>query len=433
MIDVSSQKWLKKKASILIAFSGGVDSRVLFDVLYKLRDEYNLRLYAFHLDHNLREESKRDADFVKKICKKHNIDLFDYSLDIEAIARDSKESIELTARKKRYELIDKIMTDKKIDYVATAHHSDDNVETFLLHLFRGSGVKGLSSIKEIDNSIIRPLISYSKSDIEEYAVNNNLEYVEDKTNFNSDYDRNKVRNKLIPLLEEEYAHHIKNNILKAIDAIRTDFEIVDEIFNELYDFSKDEFCLKNLRKKSYYHIKTFVLKLLEHRFHLVDVNSYQINLLTELIINNNSGHLVINNVKFSIESGYLVLVNDLANDIKKQELVIGNNYFQGYKISVSIGEYVDNKSTISIPINAVHGKIYARNRYPGDRFSPRGMSGTKKLKNFFIDSKIQKSKRDKVLLISDDIKIYWVYPYRKYEASIDKNSLFYNIIVYKTS
>ncbi len=432
MIDISSQKWLKQDISVLVAFSGGVDSRVLFDVLYSLKDEFKIKLYAFHLDHNLRSQSKEDADFVAKICSNHGIELFSYSLDIASISKEQKESIELTARKKRYELIDSLVRDKKIDYVATAHHSDDNVETFLLHLFRGSGMKGLSSMKECEGSIIRPLIRYSKSEIEDYASANGLEYVTDHTNYESDYSRNKIRNELIPLIEEQYSKNIKENIVKAIDAIRLDVELVDEIFSELYDFSKEKYELSNLKNKSYNHIKTFVLKLLEHRFSLVDVNSYQINLLTSLIINNDSGEIEINNVKFSIESGYLMLVINKDNTIEKKALMVGDNYYGDYRITISKGEYVDNKNTISIAESEIKGSLYARGREAGDRFRPSGMKGTKKLKNFFIDSKIRKSERDRVLIISDDIDIYWVYPYRKSERKVDYNGSFLNITVYKT-
>ncbi len=432
MIDISSQKWLKQNIKVLIAFSGGVDSRVLFDVLYRLKDRFNIELFAFHLDHNLRNQSKSDADFVTEICSKHKVELFSYSLDIASIAKENKESVELTARKQRYELIEKLMEEKNIDYVATAHHSDDNVETFLLHLFRGSGMKGLSSMKECEGSIIRPLIRYSKDDIENYAFNNDLKYVSDHTNYENDYSRNKIRNELIPLIEEKYSSNIKKNIIKAIDAIRLDVELVDEIFNELYDFTKKKYELSSLRKRSYYHIKTFVLKLLEHKFGLVDVNSYQIDLLTNLIINNDSGEVLINNMKFSIESGYLMLVIDRDYSTEKKKLIVGDNYYGDYRITVSKGEYIDNNNTISIAESEVKGALYARGREAGDRFKPRGMKGTKKLKDFFIDSKIRKSERDSVLLISDDTDIYWVYPYRKCECKAEYKGSFYNITVYKT-
>ncbi len=431
MIDISSQKWLKKNIRILIAFSGGVDSRVLFDVLNNIKDEYNLTLYAFHLDHNLRNESKDDARFVDEICSKNDVTLFSYSLDIASISKEKKESIELTARKKRYELIDDIMVEQQIDYLATAHHMDDNVETFLLHLFRGSGTKGLSAMKEVDGNIIRPLIQYSKDDIEEYASSRGLTYKVDKTNLENKYSRNKIRNELIPLLEDQYSTNIKGNIIKAIHAIRTQDELIDDLFDEMYDFTLEEYPLKALRSKDYNHVKTFVLKLLEHRFDLVNVNSYQINLLTNLIRNNDSGHIYINDVKFSIESGYLVVVtNDKCNNTKI-ELNIGDHYFGDYKINVSVGDYIEDKEVLSIPKKAVVGTLYARSREPGDRFRPKGMKGTKKLKDFFIDSKIRKSDRDSVLIISDDTTIYSVHPYRKSEINIADSELFYNIIVYK--
>ncbi len=431
MIDISSQKWLQKDISILIAFSGGVDSRVLFDVLNSIKQEYNLTLYAFHLNHNLRTESKEDANFVDELCNKNEVELFSYSLDIASISNEKKESIELTARKKRYELIDKIMSENHIDYVATAHHMDDNVETFLLHLFRGAGTKGLIAMKELEGHIIRPLITYSKDEIEEYASAKGLEYRVDKTNLDNTYSRNKVRNELIPLLENKYSNNVKENIIKAVDAIRTQDEFINELFREMYDFSLTEYSLKELRSKSYSHVKIFVLKLLEHRFHLVDVNRYQINLLTSLILNNDSGHIYINDLKFSIESGYLVLVTNNKSYRVKKELHVGDNYFGDYKIKVSIGEYIKDNTVLNIPKDNVVGALYARNREPGDRFRPRGMKGTKKLKDFFIDSKIKRSDRDNVLIISDDVSIYFVYPYRKSEIDLADNKLFYNIIVYK--
>ncbi len=430
MIDLSGRKWLKKDLKILIAFSGGIDSTVLTDLFLKIRDRYDLTLYAFHLDHQLRSSSKDDAIFVKRVCQRENIELFSYSLDIKNISKFNNKGVEITAREKRYELINKIVSDNGIDYVATAHHLDDNVETFLMRIFRGSGLKGLKCMSENSGNIIRPLINVSKELIEEYAEKNNIEYVQDETNFENDYFRNKIRNELIPIIKKEYSNNVLENINNIISAVRIEEDIVDNYYCSIFDFNKNEYELSGIRKKDYGFVKTFVVKLLENKFDLIDVNSYQINTLTDLILNSDSGYIVINSYKFSIESGYLVIIkNTLEKKDEKIKLKFGENHFGDYKIIVSKGEYLDNKNTISIPLNI--SNIYARTRENGDKFKPRGMSGTKKIKDFFVDKKIKKNIRDKVLLIADDFEIYWVYPYRKSNHINKKDEMYYNLTVYK--
>lgn len=190
---------LKKDDVVIVAVSGGADSIALLHAMYSLKQELGISVTACHVNHNLRgEESKRDEQFVRDFCSSRKIPVTFYSIDIKA---DKHESVEERARKMRYECFEKLCNEHDAK-LATAHTASDNAETVFLNILRGTGTKGLCGIPPVRSNIIRPLIRCTREDIENYCTENRLEYVTDSTNLSDDYTRNKLRHRLIPLLQE---------------------------------------------------------------------------------------------------------------------------------------------------------------------------------------------------------------------------------------
>ena len=199
---VARHDLLQNGDSVIVALSGGADSVALLHVLYSLKEQYNLKLYAAHLNHQLRgEEADRDEQFCKILCEKYNIPLYRKSVPVGALAAKRKISEELCGREERYRFFE-ALSGALHAKVATAHNADDNAETLLFHLARGSALQGAGGIPPKRGVFIRPLLGCTRAQIERYCDANGLDYVTDSTNLRDDYTRNKIRHQLTPLLRE---------------------------------------------------------------------------------------------------------------------------------------------------------------------------------------------------------------------------------------
>lgn len=226
--NILEKKLFEKKDFLIVSISGGPDSTFLLHILDLFNKKYNydLKIYLVHLNHNLRKEAKRDEDFVRELSKKYNAKLFVKSVDINKIAKERKESIELCGRNERQKFLkeikkyieDKTEGNSKIKLVY-GHHADDVVETFFLNIARGSSLNGMGSIKEVNEDKVRPIIFLSKEEILKYLEKNNIPYVIDATNFETEYKRNKIRNVVIPYLNENINNGASKNIFNLITEI----------------------------------------------------------------------------------------------------------------------------------------------------------------------------------------------------------------------
>ncbi|MCL4278907.1 MAG: tRNA lysidine(34) synthetase TilS, partial [Ignavibacteriaceae bacterium] len=188
---------------ILVALSGGADSVFLLSFLLKFKKRFRIKLAAFHLNHKLRGKSADDDEkFCKDFCSENNVPFVSVSNEVKANAKKSKLSIEEAARKIRYQELQKAATKLGCNKIATAHNSSDNVETILLNLFKGAGLKGLSGIPVKRENIIRPILSLTSDEIRKYLVQNKIHFRIDESNLKSDYERNFLRNKIIPELKK---------------------------------------------------------------------------------------------------------------------------------------------------------------------------------------------------------------------------------------
>ena len=230
---------LKKGSRVAVALSGGKDSVCLLYLLLSVSGEFEIEVKAVNVEHGIRGESSlRDSEFVKTLCEKLNVPLKSYSVNSPERAEKTGESEEQAARFLRYECFNDALSNGFCDFIATAHHAADVTETLLLNIIRGSSLKGLCSIPEtaMNGKIIRPLLYTEKSEIDGYVLKNNLPYVTDETNLKNDYNRNYLRNEVIPLIEKRFKSFQKS-VCKTCKSIKSEDEYLDGLALKLTDES----------------------------------------------------------------------------------------------------------------------------------------------------------------------------------------------------
>ncbi len=236
---INKYNLIQKGDKIVIGVSGGPDSMCLLDSLYYLKDKLNIEIFVAHINHMIRKEADEETEYVKDYCKNKNIKCYVKKVEVEKLAKEQKLGTEEMGRKIRYEFFKEIAKKENANKIATAHNLNDNVETVLLNLLRGTGVSGLKGIeiKRIENDLeyIRPIRECERKEIEEYCEKQKLNPKIDKTNLESIYNRNKVRNDLIPYLKRKFNPNILEGINRLSDIAREEEEYFDEIIAKQYE------------------------------------------------------------------------------------------------------------------------------------------------------------------------------------------------------
>ena len=228
---------MSEKTSILVGFSGGADSRALLDLLMKYGNETGAKIFAAHVNHGIRgSEADRDEEFCRKVAEDYGIPLFVHRADIPSLARASGKSVELCARDERYAFFARVMRENGIPLLATAHNANDNLETMIFNLARGSGLSGLCGIPQTrateGGMLIRPILLMSKDEVLKYCEDNELSFVTDSTNTDTDYTRNKIRAEIVPVLKSIVpSPESKASGTSAL--LRQDDELLTKMTNEL--------------------------------------------------------------------------------------------------------------------------------------------------------------------------------------------------------
>ena len=246
---------IKDGDKIVLGVSGGPDSMCMLDMMRELKEEKNIdfKIYVAHINHMIRKEAIDDEKYVQDYCKRYNIEFYVKRADVQKIAKDKKIGTEEAGRKVRYVFFEEVLQKTGSNKIAIAHNKNDKIETIIMHLLRGSGLSGLKGIEPIrDNKYIRPLLECEREEIEQYCEKKNLHPRIDKTNFENEYTRNKIRNIVIPYIKKEFNPNIIQTLSRLSEVAKDESNYVDlqtqKTYNKLLIEKTDKQIVLNLKK-----------------------------------------------------------------------------------------------------------------------------------------------------------------------------------------
>ena len=410
-----------KDKKLLIAISGGLDSVVLTHLSHSV----GLKFALAHCNFNLRAaESDADEAFVLQLADDLNLEVFIESFETEEFAKKHGLSTQMAARELRYEWFFDLSEQLDFDYILTAHHADDNLETFMINLTRGTGLDGLTGIPEINDNIVRPLLPYSRDDLEVYAIGKKIEWREDSSNASKKYLRNKLRHDIIPILKQMNPQLLQN-FQKTISHLKESQEIVDDavakIQKKIVSVDGDIIKLDIKKLKSLSNPKAYLYELLK------DFNFYEWNDVSNLLTAQSGKQLFSSTHRLLKDRDFLMLTeiqidspDKIIDSIKHKngDNSHGNLSFDDVETISETSEsiiYVD-KDKLKFPLELRHWQ-------EGDVFYPFGMKGKKKLSKYFKDEKLSLLEKEKIRLLCSDNKIVWVIGMRADDRfKVDENT-----------
>ena len=411
---------------IVVGFSGGPDSVFLVEMLKKLKNFINFKIYLVHINHLLRgEDADSDENFSFEYAKKNNLEIFIKRIPVKEIAKEIGKTLEEVGREERYKFFSEIYKKVRATKIATAHNKDDQIETFLFRLIRGTSLQGLEGIKIKNNNVIRPISEIYKKDILEYLNKNEIQYKIDKTNFENEFTRNSIRLDLIPFIEERYNIKFKDKIFSLIKEIRENNQNNSLNLSDYTD-SENRIILEKTKFLSNFDKKNLLSLFLNKKN--IEVNRNKIDEISSLIKSNGTK-------KIDLDKSYRIVKDYtyLYIEDKKENCVINNNViqvkipseqiFDNFKITVSTIENLDiPKQKNQYLLDAIYNDIIeVRYRKEGDRIF-LGEKHSKKIKEIFIDQKIPKDIRDRLPIFLYNNTIFWIYNVKKaYIPKINKN------------
>ncbi len=241
---INKYHMIEKKDKVVIGVSGGPDSMTLLNVLNNLKEKLDIKIYVAHINHMIRKEADEETEYVKKFCEKIGVDFYLKKIDVEAEAKQYKIGTEEAGRNIRYNFFEEVSNKVGANKIATAHNSNDNAETVLMNIIRGTSVSGLKGIEKIrDGKFIRPIIECNRDEVEEYCKENDLNPRYDKTNLENIYTRNKIRNLLIPFIKKEFNPNIIEGINRLSNIAFEEEQFINKIVEK--EFNKLFVCVNN--------------------------------------------------------------------------------------------------------------------------------------------------------------------------------------------
>ena len=409
---IKKYKLIQPRDQVILGVSGGADSVALFRVLLSIRDELELKLFVLHVEHGIRgQESIADAEFVEALCAKYGVDFECCNVDAIGTAERDGISVEEAARNIRYSLFEKKARELELNgpvKIAVAHNANDNVETILFQMVRGTGVKGMCGIDPRRDNIIRPLLFASRNDIEEYLVELGQNHRTDSTNFDTTYDRNKIRHNIMPMLSEINP--------KAISHINQSAEILRNIWSaeeaRARTYLKDELLIDEVVAESE-ELQMVIIHqwLISHTCHAKDIGTVHIKAVKELLYATTG---------VGVDLPYEGRVERVYNKLKFVHKNVASDGKGIFKWQMKT-KLFNNSKELVIPVDTytkwinydnITGALELRTRAAGDYIYTTQSGGRVKLKDYFINEKVPRDKRDRIPLVCVGNEVIWIVGYR---------------------
>ena len=417
-ISSELEKYLKKGDKVVIGLSGGRDSVALLHTL--IRSPLALSIFACHFNHYLRKNSETDQKFVESLCRANKIPLYVKKLDIKRASRHLNKGIEETGRVFRRKFLENIQMSTGSKHILLAHHSDDQIETFFMRLLRGSSLKGLQSIKILEGPYFRPMISFTKNQITDFLISENLDWIEDESNSDIKYTRNNIRENLIPLLKQ-FNPNLNSIISNTLQMIAEQNKYIDERLSGLEpslikEVSDYEFVasIQDILNLSDFEIKEILYRFFLTKIGPKDFISFRnIDDILRLIKSSSASweFLLTNNIK--IEKGYNFLC---IKTQKYMDPVLDLNILcegvwenDNLEIKITKENFDDNLNYVFFDLSKMKFPISVRNVQDGDRMKLKGMRSPKKLQDIFIDNKIPRFIRARLPVFESEGKIFHIH------------------------
>jgi len=448
---VVNNKLIEANEHIVVGVSGGADSICLLFVLKKIQSIIPFTISVVHVEHGIRgEESRQDAEFVKNICMVYDLSFRQYSYDVIGLAKAGKVSVEEAARKVRYESFWEAVGEIGAAKVAVAHHKNDQAETILWNMLRGTGLKGLggmSPLKEMQGVVIRPLLCLTREEIECCLKENEIFYRQDSTNLETDYTRNKIRLELLPYVEKKLNAKAIKHIAAIGDSVREANEFIQSFAHEKYQTiaakvnGNVSISVSKLRQEEHI-IQTYIIRqgLFSLKTNLKNIDNTHIESLVHLcsLQVGKEVHLP-EGIRGRREYDSLILLKTskgtkemmTAGEEKKGVQIPGKVYFLNFMFDFSVEKYEgeeyrkrayeiknqkelisQKKYTMWLDYDKIKFSPELRVRTSGDYIMINNLGGRKKLKSFFIDEKISREERSQIPLLCLGNEVIWVVGHR---------------------
>ncbi len=400
---------------ILLGVSGGVDSVVMLDMLLHLK----INVGVAHCNFQLRKsDAAKDELFVKKLGKDHRLKIHYKSFDTKKFAKSHDISVQEAARVLRYEWFEQVRSDFGYDHIAVAHHSNDCIETYLLNMIRGTGIAGYHSLQVKNGLVVRPLLSFSKAQIMEYARVKKLKYRKDLSNDDPKYRRNKIRNEVLPLLAQ-INPGIEKSILENIDILQE----TDKIY-QAHITSVRRQIVK--REESTWRISIVELSKLDplrtYLFEFLKEFQFNTSVVEEVVnsLNRQSGKKFLSATHVLVKDrNFLIISKRSSSDKKKPKMISIKRRSINTPVKMSMSQFsinrfelTDSRQCASMDTDKLKYPLRIRKWKNGDFFYPLGMNQKKKLSDFFIDNKISVTEKENIFVVESDSNIAWIIGHR---------------------
>lgn len=417
---------IEEKDRILVGFSGGSDSLCLLHVLLEMKEEMGLTLGACHINHLLRgADADKDEEFARRTAEEMGIPFYVKRADAALYAREKGVSSEVAGREIRYGFFEETMDANGYNKCALAHNLNDQGETILLNIIRGTGLSGLTGISAKRESYIRPLLSTERWEIEAYLEARGLTGCMDATNEENVYSRNKIRNVIIPFVRENFNEDFPNTLYRMAELLDEDNSFIETCVKEAEVKYIIEKKYEVLIKKEAFHLKKAVLgRLILQAIRLVkgnisNIERVHVEKIIELsaketgkIIDVKEDITAYNNYGDVYIKSKNILDPSIISPLKEKAYTVpGTYYFKDCRVTMEILDKMPERRDRAyryFDLDATGTVVRIRNRVHGDRIKPLGMTGYKKLKDIFIDKKINRDLRNSLLVFLKDDEVFYI-------------------------